>query len=111
MRYDTERQILDGLRAFVQDIITDALSDTDIPPRASAAPVPQPTSPTSHSKHKTLSPMQARIMSAVRAGYRTVPEIAREIDGNADSVRVQLGRLAQGGILRRVARGVYEVAR
>lgn len=108
MRYDTERQILDGLRAFVQDIITDALSDTDIPPRASAAPVPQPTS---HSKHKTLSPMQARIMSAVRAGYRTVPEIAREIDGRADSVRVQLGRLAQGGILRRVARGVYEVAR
>src|SRR5690606_309918 len=60
MRQDTERRILDALRAYVHDVIVDALSDFT-PARARKAPAPQPTSTTLH-----LSPQQARIVAAVR---------------------------------------------
>lgn len=108
MRHRRERQILDDLRAFVQDIITDAISD--LPARAEEAPAQRAPArkPTSTTQH--LSPMQARIVDAVRDGFKTVPEIARELDTSAGSARAQLGRLARAGTLRRVARGVYEVA-
>lgn len=104
MRQDTERRILDALRAYVHDVIVDALSDST-PARARKAPATRPTSTTLH-----LSPQQARIVAAVRSGYRTPPELAREIQTSLLSARVQISRLVRAGVLRRVERGVYEVA-
>lgn len=105
MRQDTERRFLDALRDYIHDVITDALADTQIPARARKAPAPQPTSTTQH-----LSPQQARIVAAVRSGHRTVPEIAREIQTSLPAAKVQISRLVRAGVLRRVERGVYEVA-
>lgn len=104
MRQDTERRILDALRDYIHDVIADALSDST-PARARKAPAPQPTSTTQH-----LSPQQARIVAAVRSGHRTPPELAREIQTSLPSAKVQLSRLVRAGVLRRVERGVYEVA-
>lgn len=104
MRQDTERRFLDALRDHIHAVIAEALSDST-PARARKAPAPQPTSTTQH-----LLPQQARIVAAVRSGHRTPPEIAREIQTSLDSARVQIGHLVRAGVLRRVERGVYEVA-
>lgn len=121
MRHQSDRQILDGLRGFVQEIITEAISlpASDLPARASAAPArkaptkraPAKRAPARKPTTQHLSPMQTRIVGAVQAGYRSGAEIAREIGSSRVSVNVQLGRLARAGILQRAHRGVYEVAR
>ena len=104
MRQDTERRILDALRDHIHAVIVEAISEST-PARARKAPATKPTSTTLH-----LSPQQARIVAAVRSGYRTPPEVAREIQTSLLSAKVQISRLVRAGVLRRVERGVYEVA-
>lgn len=107
---DIGNMILQIVRAEVHAALTDALgAPTDtagrIPPRASTTPTAQPTS-----KQSCLTPSETRIADAVRRGFSTCPEIAREIGLSRDSVKMHLSRLARRGTLRRVSRGVYEVA-
>lgn len=106
MRHSREREVLDSLRGFVQEIISEAIasgiSSEDVKPQARAH---------RSGRGGRLSPMQERIVSCLGRGRKTSYEVAERIGSTPSSVRVQMARLARVGTLRRVARGVYEVAR